>query len=251
MIYLVAGLLLALSASELHGFLNRERIVYSAPTRERLVALTFDDGPHPVYTPEILRILDRYHVKATFFLVGSRAEQYPGLVREIAVRGHAIGNHSFTHPHDITADSPAGIASEIGRCGQEIERLTGRRPRLFRPPMGAVSDAVLKAAGDEGYRTILWTVSADHHDAPTPEAMAERVLRQIRPGAIILAHDGMYPMRWKDVAATPLIIEELQRRGYRFVTIPELLSATNPPHKISRTSHPTGKHAGPHARSAT
>jgi peptidoglycan/xylan/chitin deacetylase (PgdA/CDA1 family) len=101
--------------------------------------------------------------------------------------------------------------------------MTGRRAHLFRPPRGLVDGTVFTIAEEEGYTTILWTVCADHHDAPTPELMAERVLKHIRPGGIVLAHDGRVCTRWKDVKATPIIIRELKRQGYRFVTIPELL----------------------------
>jgi peptidoglycan/xylan/chitin deacetylase (PgdA/CDA1 family) len=198
-------------------------VVYRVPTSEKIVALTFDDGPHPTFTPELLEILERYHVKATFFMIGRRMEQYPDLVRAVLSHGHAIGNHSYTHPSDLRADTRAQVVRELEACERVIERLSGRRNHLFRPPRGLIDGTVFTIAEEEGYRTILWTVSADHHDAPTPQQMARRVLEHIRPGGVILAHDGTFCTRWKDVAATPLIIEALQKRGYRFVTVPELL----------------------------
>jgi peptidoglycan/xylan/chitin deacetylase (PgdA/CDA1 family) len=188
-----------------------------------VVALTYDDGPHPIYTPQLLDILDRYNVKATFFMVGKSMEEYPDIVRDAVKRGHVIGNHTFTHPHNIELDTQAQMIRELDSCEQVIERLTGGRAHLFRPPRGLVDGSVFTIANEEGYKTILWTVCADHHDAPTPELMAQRVLRHARPGAIILAHDGSFPTRWKDVAATPLLIEGLRKRGYRFVTVPQLL----------------------------
>ena len=201
----------------------RQSIVYRVPTHEKVVALTFDDGPHPQFTPKVLALLDKYGVKATFFMVGKHMEKYPEIVKEVFARGHVIANHTYTHPHDIEADTRSQVKRELERCERVIERLTGKRAHLFRPPRGLVDSTVFMVAEDEGYRTILWTVSADHHDAPTPKLMAQRVLDHIRPGGIILAHDGTFCTRWKDVAATPLIIEELRRQGYRFVTIPELL----------------------------
>jgi peptidoglycan/xylan/chitin deacetylase (PgdA/CDA1 family) len=203
----------------------RTRVVARVPTREKIVALTFDDGPHPTFTPELLRLLDRYEVRATFFMIGRRMQQYPEVVKAVLAHGHAIGNHTYSHPRDLTAETPAQVRGELEQCEQVIERVGGRRAYLFRPPRGLMDGAVFRAAAAEGYQTILWTVSADHHDAPTPELMARRVLDHIRPGGIILAHDGVFCTRWKDVAATPLIIEGLQRRGYRFVTVPELLAA--------------------------
>jgi peptidoglycan-N-acetylglucosamine deacetylase len=206
--------------------IHTPRVVFSAPTRQKLVALTYDDGPHPVFTPQIVKTLTKYHVRATFFMVGKRMEEHPDIVRQVLSGGNVIGNHTYTHPHDIALDTDAQVIRELDKCEEVIERLTGKRAMLFRPPLGLSDAAVLQVAGEEGYRTILWTVSADHHDAPTPQAMAKRVLRRIRPGAIILAHDGSYPMRWKDVAATPLIIEGLRKKGYKFVTVPELLNTS-------------------------
>lgn len=201
----------------------RNKIVYAVSTKEKVVALTYDDGPHPVYTPQLLDVLDKYHVKATFFMVGERMEEYPDIVREVIRRGHVIGNHTYTHPHDIKLDTSEQVIRELDRCEEVIERFTGQRAHLFRPPRGLTDGTVFSIAEEEGYETVLWTICADHHDAPRPLQMAQRVIRNIRPGAIILAHDGRFFMRWKDVAATPMIIEALQKQGYRFVTIPELL----------------------------
>jgi peptidoglycan/xylan/chitin deacetylase (PgdA/CDA1 family) len=208
----------------LAGLPLNKGVVRRVETREKVVALTYDDGPHPIFTPEILKALDKYGVKATFFMIGSLMERHPAIVKDVVARGHAIGNHTYTHPHNIEADTPAEVMRELDRCEQVIERMTGKRTQIFRPPLGLVDRAVLRIAEEAGYRTILWTVCADHHDAPTPELMAQRVLKEIRPGAIILAHDGRLGIRWKDVAATPVIIQFLLERGYRFVTVPELLT---------------------------
>lgn len=200
-------------------------IVYRVPIDQKIVALTFDDGPHPEFTPQILDILDKYHIKATFFMVGKEMIKYPDVVKEVVKRGHVIGNHTYTHPHDIELDTRAQMKQELENCEKVIEQLTGKRTHLFRSPRGLVDSTVFMIANEEGYRVILWTVCADHHDAPTPQLMAKRVLQHIKPGGIVLAHDGMYCMRRKDVAATPLIIEELIKRGYKFVTVPELIKA--------------------------
>jgi peptidoglycan-N-acetylglucosamine deacetylase len=209
------------------GMSWRHDVVYRVPTQEKVVALTFDDGPDPRFTPKILDILDKYYIKATFFMVGKQMDAYPDIVRDAFRRGHAIGNHTYTHPHDIELDTAAQTRNELERCERVIERLTGKRAHLFRPPRGMIDGSVFAAAEKEGYTTVLWTVCADHHDAPTPEKMAARVLAHSGPGAIVLAHDGTFCSRWMDVAATPMIIEELQARGYRFVTVPELLRRGN------------------------
>lgn len=205
------------------GILCRDCIIFRVPTHEKVMALTFDDGPSPVFTPEILDILDKYHVKATFFMIGKNMDKYPNIVREVLRRGHVIGNHTYDHPKNIELLTQAQVIRELDHCEEVIERLTGSRAHLFRPPKGLVDGSVFTIANEEGYRTILWSACADHHDCPTPRLMANRVLRRNRPGGIILAHDSISGIRWKDVAATPLIIEGLRKKGYRFVTIPELL----------------------------
>ncbi|MEN6357046.1 MAG: polysaccharide deacetylase family protein [Armatimonadota bacterium] len=201
----------------------RGEVIYRVPTKEKVCALTYDDGPHPKYTPEILAILKRYNVKATFFMIGRDMEKYPDVVKDVLEQGDVIANHTYTHPRNIEANTQAQVIKELEKCEDVIERMTGKRAHLFRPPRGMIDGMVFTIAEEEGYRTVLWTVCADHHDAPTPEAMAKRVIQHIRPGAVILAHDGSFPSRWKDVAATPLIIEELRKKGYRFVTVPELI----------------------------
>ncbi len=220
---LIAAIALLIVSRPQDGTRWRDRIVGCVPTDEKVVALTIDDGPHPTFTPKILDVLDKYHVKATFFMIGKKMNEYPDVARDVVRRGHAVGNHTYTHPHNIERDTQAQVIRELDSCEQVIERLTGSRGHLFRPPRGLIDGSVFTIASEEGYTTVLWSICADHHDAPTPVLMAKRVLDNIRPGGIILLHDGETGIRWKDVAATPLIIKELQERGYRFVTVPELL----------------------------
>ena len=215
----------------------RESVVHRVPTTEKVVALTFDDGPHPVFTPELLKVLDKYQVKATFFMIGNLMEKYPSVVKEVLKRGHVIANHTYTHPRNIELDTEAQMIREMDKCEEVIERFIGKHAHLFRPPRGLVDGTVITIASEEGYKTILWSISADHHDAPTPKLMAQRVLKHIGPGGIILAHDGRFPMRWKDVAAAPMIIEALKKKGYRFVTVPELLEIG------SHTNQTSARHA--------
>jgi Predicted xylanase/chitin deacetylase len=199
------------------------KIVYEVPVSKKIVALTYDDGPYPVDTVKILNLLDKYHIKATFFMIGRQMEQYPQVVKMVIERGHVIGNHTYTHPAKLETYPTARIIGELDRCEQVIERMTGKRAQLFRPPLGLVDSKIATVAREEGYHTILWTVCADHHDAPTPQLMAQRVLKVIRPGGIILIHDGRYPDRWRDVIATDIIVRSLLKRGYHFVTVPQLL----------------------------
>lgn len=188
----------------------------------KVVALTFDDGPHTVYTPKILEILRRYKVRATFFLIGERVERFPHIVRMIVSEGHEIGNHTYSHPNNLPIKNWDEIRKEIEKCSEAVERVTGIRPRLFRPPKGFLNYKVLTLAQLEGHTLVFWTVSANHKEATIPKAMAKRVLKLVHPGAIILMHDGRIPSRWKDVKALLLIIEGLRKQGYEFVTVSEL-----------------------------
>ncbi len=197
-------------------------IIYELPTRDKIIALTFDDGPHPVYTPQILDILEQYQVPATFFMIGNRMEEYPEIVKEVSARGHLVANHTHTHPQNLRAESLENIREEIYQCQQSIERLANQDTYLFRPPRGILNPKIIKMLHKEGYTVVLWSISADHHDAPTPELMADRVIKHAHPGEIVLIHDGRTDLRWKDVEATRLIIKNLSKQGYRFVTLEEL-----------------------------
>jgi peptidoglycan/xylan/chitin deacetylase (PgdA/CDA1 family) len=200
-------------------------IIWRVPTDRKVVALTIDDGPDPKYTPTVLAIARQKGIRLTFFLVGREVQAHPDLARREVAEGHAIGNHTWDHPL-LLRDTAVDDAAEIKRCGDVIEAVCGRRARLFRPPWGLWDDDAFVEAERQGYRMILWTVAVEHHSAQTPEAMAQRVLQKVRPGTIILAHDGEPngPIdRSKTMQALPLIIDRLRERGYRFVTVPELL----------------------------
>lgn len=211
-------------------------VTYELHTQDKIVALTFDDGPHPVYTPQILDILDRYQAKATFFMIGNRMEKYPEIVKEVSARGHLIANHTYTHPSNLRAESQENIKQEVARCQQTMERLSGQDTYLFRPPRGILNREIIEMLHKHGYTVVLWSISADHHDAPTPEMMAARVIKHIHPGEIILVHDGRTDLRWKDVEATRLIVKNLSEQGYRFVTLEALA-----PHMLVKQKDTTPK----------
>lgn len=221
-------LLILLAALFLTGFCTRainpyRNASYNRPLGNKVVALTFDDGPMPVYTNEILDILDEYHAKATFFMIGNRMKEYPGIVKEVARRGNAIGNHTFTHPDSLACLDDGQVIKELKDCTDMCERLTGQRTHIFRPPRGILNKRLNRIIRDQGYDIILWSVCADNRIALTPEAMASRVVTRVKPGEIILLHDGRIPGRLKDVEATRLILTDLSKAGYRFITVPELL----------------------------
>ncbi|MGE5396274.1 MAG: polysaccharide deacetylase family protein [Chitinophagales bacterium] len=203
---------------------NQDIITHSY-TKEKVVALTFDDGPDPRFTPSILDTLNKYHVKATFFVVGEDALLYPDLVQRAVAEGHEIENHTFTHP-DLIKDTDLTINEEMLWCQEAIEHIVVRKPQYFRPPRKLFNANILKISDIYGYRTILWTVCLENHKAKTPEAMVRRVVRKCQPGSIVLAHDGHLD-RSNTVKAMPLLIEALQKKGYRFVTVDELVTNYN------------------------
>lgn len=200
-------------------------IIWRVQTDQKVVALTLDDGPDPKYTPRVLDLARRRHVKFTFFLVGREIDDHADLAKREAAEGHAIGNHTWDHPN-LTYDDERQNLAEIERCEDEIQRICGVRTHLLRPPKGLWDGDTFVAAEALGYRMILWSLTLEHHSAPTPEAMAKRVLDRVTPGMIILAHDGEpchRVNREKTVQALPLLVDGLLKRGYRLVTIPELL----------------------------
>ena len=208
------------------------------PTNERVVALTYDDGPNPPYTNRILEVLEAEHVHATFFLVGRAVEAYPEVVRREIRDGDAIGNHSWDHSHLIVLPQTQVIQS-IERTDAAIQAAAGVRTRLLRPPFGARDWIVMRAAQRLGYTVVMWSAPlARDWEYPSADLIAQRVLGEVGDGSIVVLHDGnrgllcgaqhMSPHvcdRSADIAATQMIVHELKRRGYRFVTIPELISA--------------------------
>ncbi len=195
----------------------------NAETGEKVVALTFDDGPFNKYTGKILEILKEHNVKATFFLVGEYVTYYPVLTKKIHKQGHVLGNHSFSHPDfkKITTDE---MKKELNKTSREIKKVTGKYPLLFRPPYGHCTDSVNHTVNHLGYTIITWSVMTDDF---CPDAKAvkikEDILDKVHPGAIIGLHDGGGD-RTKTLKALPGIIEEIREQGYEFLTIPELLN---------------------------
>jgi len=191
----------------------------SGPGRRKRVALTFDDGPSS-YTPAVLRILRRFHVHGTFFLIGRQVGPYAGLVRQELAQGHAVGDHTFTHANVSGGGSFA--AREIRRTKLRIREASGYSPCLFRAPYGAVSRPLIELARSQGMLTIGWNVDPMDWSRPGTGAIVRRVVETTRRGSIVIMHDGGGP-RNETVAALPSIIRTLQSHGYQLVTVPELL----------------------------
>lgn len=189
----------------------------------RLVALTFDDGPWPGATLAVLETLAHEGVRATFFWVGQQLERYPNLARRVVAEGHAVGNHTYSHRS--TASPLEVAAQEIDHTGALIEQVTGVRTTLFRPPGGHLENGLVKYALERGYVVVMWSALSDDTNPKYDAAdIVNNVLSRVRPGSIVLLHDGGGD-RSRTLAALPELIERLRAEGYRFVTVPQLLES--------------------------
>ncbi len=194
------------------------------PNESKKIAITFDDGPHPVYTPEILEILAEYGVRATFFVVGENAEWYPELVRKELAAGHEIGNHTYSHAN-LRKSGYNTVLAEILDMENAVYENAEYRCHLLRPPGGLYGDPVCHAAEMLDYTVILWSI--DTRDwAHTPrKTIVDTVLNQVKSGDIILFHDYIGGGDSPTPDALRRILPELISRGYRFVTVSELLAS--------------------------
>jgi peptidoglycan/xylan/chitin deacetylase (PgdA/CDA1 family) len=200
-------------------------IVTHGPESEKVVALTFDDGPNEPWTGQILDVLRQEGVHATFFLIGMNAEREPDTVRRIAAEGNEIGNHSYAHrKRDTLLDLRYQDAAKTNAI---LAKITGIVPRLYRAPNGFHTPWSMRAVGSQGLRVIAWDVESNDWDEPGANTIVSRTMRQVHPGAIILLHDGDNTRQGTDrnqqVTATRMLIDTLKGQGYRFVTVSEML----------------------------
>lgn len=198
-------------------------------TSQKLVALTFDDGPYPPYTDQILDVLKERQVPATFFVIGQNAAKYPDLIRRIAAEGHQLGNHTYNHVDLLKLDRQA-IISEIAETNKVIAGALGYTPHVIRPPHGFRDAVVMDAMAEYQLKVVEWSVSSRDWVNPGVEVIVERTLGKVQNGSIILLHDGdgiaaVLP-RAQTVAATRLIIDRLLAQGYKFVTVDEILKVS-------------------------
>lgn len=193
-------------------------MVWHVRTARKEIALTFDDGPYPFYTPVLLHVLDRSHVPATFFIVGRSAQAFPELVSRIVDSGDEIGNHTFNH-FTLTSLRDDQIAYQIAADGALLQQFTGRPLSLFRPPHGRFNRHVVAIARELGYHTIFWSAAADDVKDIPPDVITARVLNEASPGGIVLLHSGQY----RTIEALPAIIDGLRDQGYSFVTVSKLI----------------------------
>ncbi|MFJ4792702.1 polysaccharide deacetylase family protein [Kitasatospora purpeofusca] len=194
------------------------RPVYELDADRRVVALTIDDGPDPRHTPTVLALLEQHGIRATFFLIGENAVEHPDLVREIAARGHHIANHTWTHP-DLRHLSEAKVREELERTSELLHRTTGKAPTWFRAPGGDWSPASLKVSAELGMRPMAWSVDPRDWARPGTVVITDRILKDVRPGAIVLNHDGGGD-RSQTVAALKAYLPVLIDSGYHFTAPP-------------------------------
>jgi peptidoglycan/xylan/chitin deacetylase (PgdA/CDA1 family) len=228
-----------------------KRIV-SGNTKEKVVALTFDDGPHEGFTESLIRTLVADSVKATFFFIGRNVQRSPHLARLAADRGFEIGNHSMNHLR-IWELGESEVGHEVKMAQDAIVAATGVRPRWFRPPGGIVTPALQRALDANGLSLALWSADAADYTRPygnpTPDQIYRKVVREVRPGTIVILHDPMP----STLQALPLIVAELRARGYEFVTLSEIASrpgavTTGPAPRVSHGSAMLARDAENRAR---
>jgi peptidoglycan/xylan/chitin deacetylase (PgdA/CDA1 family) len=204
------------------------KVYYKGTEPEKVVALTFDDGPNEPYTSEILDILDAHGIKATFFVIGKNVELDPETAERMIAEGHVLGNHSYSHNanHALTEYG----AKDLVVAEKAIFDTVGVMPHIYRPPHGKKSPWELEQVEKQGMIEVTWSVSTGELNSPSPPSVAQKIVKETHPGDIILLHDGYgtsHNCSKSDKSLTvetlPLIIEKLQAEGYRFVTVPELL----------------------------
>jgi peptidoglycan-N-acetylglucosamine deacetylase len=188
------------------------------------IAITFDDGPSATLTPKLLDILAAHHIKATFFVIGENVVQHPEIVARAAREGHEIGNHSWSHPN-FGKMSDEGVRGQVQRTDDAIKDAAGARPTLLRPPYGSITARQKRWIHDQfGYQIILWDVDPYDWKRPGPSVVRNRILKETQPGSIVLSHD-IHP---GTIEAMPSTFDALQAKGFRFVTVSELIHAAVP-----------------------
>lgn len=196
-------------------------IYYKNENSYMKIALTFDDGPHPRYTGQILDVLEEYDIKATFFVVGVNAKNYPDSLIDVIKRGHEIGNHTYSHPH-VSGLNTYTLTDEVEECESTIYGLTDYKTKLFRPPEGMIDADVRTVLRSLDYKVIMWDIDTRDWAHEPPEKIAEKVISNIASGDIILMHDYI-GHNSPTVEAIKIFIPVLLEKGYKFVVVSELI----------------------------
>ena len=221
LIVLVSGLFFVPSHSAAAP--SGSEVVWNVETDQKLIALTFDDGPNPVYTPQILDILKQYQAKATFFVLGKRVQMYPQIAIREVIEGHEIANNTFDH-HFLHHVSPEKLKEEIRQTQEVIFDVTEQIPSVFRPPGGIYDDALIELAREEHITVVMWSWYQDTRDWKKPgvDNIVNTVLSNVHNGDIVLFHDLEGDCS-QTVEALKTILPKLKAQGFEFVTVSELL----------------------------
>ena len=196
----------------------------SCNVESNTVAMTFDDGPHPKLTPRLLDLLKERGIKATFFVIGKCVAEYPDIAKRIVDEGHEIANHTWNHPQ-LPKLSPTAFAAEITQTNEAIKQATGILPVTMRPPYGAINAGITKRLNEEyGLSVILWSVDPQDWKIRKADHVSSHIIKNAAPGAIILAHD----IHASTIDAMPAALDALQAKGYKFVTVSELIAMDRP-----------------------
>lgn len=195
------------------------RVFYRKQTTEKIVALTFDDGPDATETPRVLEVLRERHVPACFFCIGSKIKGNEALLRQMVSEGHLIGNHSYSHSNLFPFFGLHRMKKEMEACGKELEKATGQPVNLFRPPFGVTNPTIARAIRQSGFTPIGWNIRTLDTRHPSPEKVLKRIRRKLCPGSVILLHDRMP----QSAERLQLILDFLQNEGYTIVRLDNMM----------------------------
>jgi peptidoglycan/xylan/chitin deacetylase (PgdA/CDA1 family) len=213
-----------MTPGELPSQSSERTSVNSAHVDQPVIAMTFDDGPSAVLTPRLLDILRQRNIKATFFVLGQLVQEHPEIIQRAVAEGHEIGNHSWDHKA-LNKMGEGGLQHELTDTSAVISKASGKPVTLMRPPYGATNPRLNKAIEKEyGMKVILWSVDPLDWKRPGPQAVEQRILKETQPGSIILSHD-IHP---GTIEAMPATLDALLAKGYKFVTVSELLAMDKP-----------------------
>lgn len=207
-------------------FSNNQTVFSKGSNNHKTIALSFDDGPHPQYTNEILDILKEYNIKATFFVLGLHAESYPDIILRQIEEGHEIGNHSYSHINMKKATKKE-IIDEYDKTQKIVYSISNVKPTLFRPPYGNYNSQVVEVVSSDDSTIVLWTFYQDSKDWSNPgvEVIVNTTVTKAQSGDIILFHDYVYHKESHTIEALKILIPTLINEGYSFVTISELMES--------------------------
>lgn len=195
------------------------RVFYRKQTTEKIVAITFDDGPDNIETPRVLDLLQAEHVSACFFCIGNKIKGNEPLLRRMATEGHLIGNHSYSHSNFFPLFGLSRMRREMESCGQELEKATGQPVTFFRPPFGVTNPTLARAIRQSGFTPIGWNIRTLDTRHPSPEKVLKRIRRKLCPGSVILLHDRMP----QSAERLKLIIDFLRSEGYTLVRLDTMM----------------------------